>query len=391
MTNPTPEVPEPNSQDLLQKIGHEALNLVKQSADLETLSKGVEVAKTSAEAAKAYSRSDRILVWVAAISPFATVLVALAAILVQNVQNQRSLDAQRQQVQDTIKQQAIEGARTATMQRETSEDAQWRDALKLVSLRDSNSSAIGAFAMQGFFDSKRYGPQALTIASTLLTNVSNVKAFDAVFIRICAKVKDSTNLADVIALAQSLGLAQRAKYHITGAASSSNTPFLIEHVDRIYLGTERMPQSSERQVQTSAWELDTTSHYLSSLWRKSDHSLSPAKIDLTGVVLENAHSTTENFNNLDFSGVNFQFAILYNASFENANFRDTKLIDTYLRNVYLSGADFSGATDFAGSRWEGTNWWLAKCISPGLLKYLRENASPTDPRDKKLADSYSCH
>lgn len=53
-----------------------------------------------------------------------------------------------------------ESERLAVLQRNANEDAQWREALKLVSFRDPGSAQFGVLAMQGFFASSQYASQA---------------------------------------------------------------------------------------------------------------------------------------------------------------------------------------------------------------------------------------
>jgi hypothetical protein len=255
----------------------------------------------------------------------------------------------------------------STLQRDASEDEQWREALKSVSFKDPLSSQISALSMQGFFSSRRYGSQAREIASILLTNVPNVNAFDEVMERMGPAHTDSTNFGDLVGIGQMLGLTQRARFHIQGAASRENTPFLMEAVSAIEANPKNL-DDKEQQTRVAAWQLDTTSSTLRNVWTNNDPQkrLSPAADQsLQAVVLENA-----NFEDLDFTGAHFNWGILYNASFKRAHFNRATLRDVYIYKVALDDADFSGVTVYDGSRWENSNWWDAKCIPQQMLDYL---------------------
>jgi len=289
----------------------------------------------------------------------------------------------------TLREQRQQSEKNATLQTEANEDAQWREALKSVSFKDDLSSEVGAFVMQGFFHSKRYGAQARTIACALATNIPNVNAFDEVITRVRDNT-DETNFPDLGVVAQMLGFAQRARFHISGAASKENTPFLIEDVDEIDVDP-KSTHDQNQQVKIAAWELDTASQILRQVWKRSEKPVSPVGKTLTGIVLENAKTSSQNFDDLDFSKADLSFAILYNARFKKARFNQAKLKDVYFREVVLDNADFSGVTVFDGSRWEGSNWWNAKCVPQGMLNYLLEVAPhPLTLDDKALLVS-NCH
>lgn len=267
----------------------------------------------------------------------------------------------------------------SALQREASEDAQWREALKSVSFRDPMSSQVGALTMQGFFGSQRYGPQAREIASILLTNIPNVNVFDEVMERIGPAHTDTTNLSDLIGIGQMLGFTQRARFHIQGAASRENTPFLMEAVSAVEVNPKDL-DDIEQQTRVAAWQLDTMSSTLRDVWtnKNPQKRLSPANQRLQGVVLENV-----SFGDLDFTGANFDWGILCNASFKHAHFNHATLKDVYVRKVALDGADFTDVTVYDGSRWEDSNWWNAKCIPLPMIDYLlKVDPHPLTPEAK---------
>lgn len=291
------------------------------------------------------------------------------------------------QFNKTLREQQRQSEKTAALQRDANEDAQWREALKLVSFKDQESSQVGVFAMLGFFSSPRYEAQARTFAGVLLTNIPNVYAFDQVMSRMGPPHTDEKNFSDLTSLAQMLGFAQRARFHIKGAASRKNTPFLMR-VDAIEPNPKNLGRDKDQQARVAAWEIDTTSQTLLTVWKNEEAKkrLSPRDSPLEGVVLEYG-----NFDDLDFTGANFSFGILYNASFRRVHFNGATLKDLYVCKVALDGADFRGVTVYEGSKWEGSNWWDAKCVPQELLDYLLRVDTHRTTEEAKRRLVSNCH
>jgi Pentapeptide repeats (8 copies) len=242
--------------------------------------------------------------------------------------------------------------------------------------------------MQGFFDTG-HGSQAMTIASSLLSNIPNVGIFDAVLVDIRNRTTDDRNLSHLSAVARALGLAQREKNRIVGAASKANTPFLNETVDAFYVDPKSIDHDPKRQLKVAAWELDSASQYLKDTWKRHENPISPGYKPLTCIVLENAQTETDNFNDLDFSQSDLSFSILSNAHFKRVKFAKVNLTGAYVRNVILTDADFHGVTSFDGSRWEDSNCWDAKCIPPKMFEYLLR-VSPHKLTSEAAASLSSC-
>lgn len=275
-----------------------------------------------------------------------------------------ALMLQTRQFHQTISQQVEQFGRTEKQQAEAHEDTEWREALKSVSFNDPRSSMIGAFAMQGFFNSPRYSQHAREIASGLLANTKNVSDFDEILTEMREKT-DASNMTHMTVVAQMLGYEQRSKYKMKGAASDADTPFLMKVVDEIDPNPNNLEHNPDLQVKIAAWEIDSISQFLCQLWRDRNKKLSPVNQVLTGTVLENC-----DFDNLDFSNSHLDFGILSDATFRNVRFQNATFRDLFVHHIKLEGADFSGVTEFSGSRWEDTNWWLAKCVPEKMLNYL---------------------
>jgi len=363
------------TEDKFSELENKALELVSAAHTPEEVARIGEGLKSIAEArtATTTARSHGLLSKLGAATPVLALLVTLITIVYQ-------------------------AGQTAILQQKTGEDEQWREALKLVSFKDSDTSEAGAYALQGFFTSPRYGFQAQSIASTLLTNVKDVKGFDAVLGLLRKMVTNCDTFVHVSSVATSLGLAQRAKYNITGAASRANTPFLRE-ADRIYLGEVEKSQTADRDLYVAAWKIATASDYMRDIWWKQKNegkgSLCEGGTVLVGAVLENSQGAAENsFDTLDFSKMDLSFAILSRAHFRNAIFANASLRAAYLNevdltgadmtHVNLAGADLSGVKEFAGSKWADTRWWEAKCVPQPLIDYLSKAVPP--PKDVKPED-----
>ena len=351
-----PEDPSPNTQqahdgDKYGDLEALALDQAQQSSSLADRAKSVEMLKNLADARNSHQllEAQRKQISATVVATWAPMLTVVATVIVA----------------------AVTLVYQGKLQREGSEDTQWREALKSVSFADQASSTAGIFAMQGFFSSPRYSAQARTIASVLLTNVANVNAFDEVMSRMGVHT-DASNFEDLTSIAQTLGFAERARFHIDGAASSEKAPFLTADVTAIEVNLKDLEHDSEQQKRVSSWEIDSASQTLRRVWTNSnlDKRLKPTGWTLTGIVLENANLKDAKFDDLDFTKANFNYGILYNASFRGAHFNGATLKDVYVSKVFLDGADFSGVTVYDGSRWEGSNWWNAKCVPQSLLDYL---------------------
>jgi hypothetical protein len=333
-----------------------ALELTKKAQTPDELAKSTESLKNIKEA-RNFARNTNFQHNLSVLSAVTPLLALFATIY--------SYHSQASQFQQTLSE-----------QRRGSVDAQWRDALKLVSFTDPHSSGVGALAMLSFFGTD-HGPEAVTIASSLLPNVSNVGIFDKVLAAIRDKTAEDNNFANISSVARALGMAQRAKYHIAGAASKENTPFLMETVDAFYLDPKSIEDDPRQQLNVSAWDLDTTSQFLKDLWKTHGKPSADHK-PLTGIVLENAHTDYDNFDGLDFSYSDLSFAILTNANFKRAKFVGANLSGAYVQKVDLTDADFRSVTSFEGSRWEQSNWWDAKCVPSKMMDYL-VHVSPPPP------------
>jgi uncharacterized protein YjbI with pentapeptide repeats len=378
------QIEQQRRQRQIEGIGQRALDLVGEANDLEKISKGLKAAKISAEATKAHSPADKIQFWAATVAPLATILIALVTIFFQY----------RQFL-------------------ETSEDTQWREAMKGVSFEDPSHAITGAMAMLGFFDSKPHTKLARSITVSLMPMIDNVGAFDDVMTSLDNHT-DEGNQGDIIGIAQKLSAIEWQRLKESPQENSYAIPFVQKNVLAVDFLKPRDKRNAAENLSIVAWEVDTTSHALYAIWQR-DRKARPSKPNLTDVVMENYDFSEVDPKlglRLDFSGASLQNAVLANARFEGAIFRradfekahlitsyrlsasEQPRFDTCLNGagktrldtgVCLNGADLCEVTSFEGSDWSGANWWTAGCISPDLYNYLKSHFLPVAAADRERA------
>ena len=355
------------------------------SADIK---QSAETLKDLADARKSHSEL-RLKPWniLSSVVPFLALCVTAIATWVQAHEFTKAQSQLADKFRTAQTQLQSQFEQTANQQNEAHENTEWREALKTVSFADRKSTMSAAFAMQGFFDSPRYGASARQIAAVLLSNTYNVAGFDEILVGL-RKRTDGSNFEDVRALAMRLGFCERAKSRITDAASEEKAKFLTADVEGIDSREDVVEHDDEQQRRAAAWEIDSASQALLALWRDHHTQVSPTGQNLSAVVLENGV-----FDGLDFGGAVLNYGILYHASFKNTRFRKAKLKFLFIGDdVDLEGADFSdiGAEDYKGSRWGGSKWWKAKCIPSEMANYLSEQTGHVLTPDERAQITQGC-
>jgi uncharacterized protein YjbI with pentapeptide repeats len=117
-----------------------------------------------------------------------------------------------------------------------------------------------------------------------------------------------------------------------------------------------------KRALVSSYNADTISKQLARLWREHKETApGPAKLGISGLVLENTDLT-----NVDFSG----------SSLNEVTINKSNLSGADLRNTKLEGAVFTNLTGFATSKWDGAHWWEMRAADCKLVTYLRDNYPP---------------
>jgi hypothetical protein len=379
---------EQQHQHQIECIAQKALDLGENSQTLEELSKSIEVAKTSAEASRAYSRANAVQFWAGIIAPLATVLVAAGTICYQAYQTHQTLRIQT----DQLKAQAEQFVKSSDLQRAASEDAQWRDTVKSISFDDPSHAVAGALAMTGFFAMSRHAKDARMFAASLAPMMDNVEAFDDVLTAL-DDYTTNDNQKDIIGVAQKVrgiewSLFERSSYvhqqpPINPFFTFAGGVLAINFIE------SRAKRTQEENLRIGAYEADTVSHALWAIWKRNwpNPKASPEGQDIRNVVLENYDFSDARFHNAKFGASLIANAGFKRSSFRGASFDNTQLVTSERGKpieevgVLLDEADLCEVTQFDGSDWSGANWWDAKCISPELHSYLLKKFPPSSKAD----------
>jgi hypothetical protein len=363
----------------LETIWRKAKRLASETDDAETMQKAVETARIAHE----LQRKEKETKWVRAAQDWATlvtsstVIVSLITIAVQLYQFRKSSTAQEEQFH-----------RTAEEQRMAAATSQWREALKNVSFKDDSSVLSSAMQMQSFFSYEPYSAQSRSMAATLLPYVTSGPAFDAVVdqLRSTSNVANQKDLISVMQLVvdEDWDLYSKAVKHGSG---KSFAEFMEDPTGMIPEGTHlsvedaRRLSVTENQSERDRWynplklalicsyNADSISKAMARLWReKKEMNPGPAKLALSGIVLENS-----DLRQIDFSGVNLKGTLINKCNLTGANLSGTTLKDAILNDTALKDAVLTGITAFDGSKWNGTSWWDASKMDCALAEYLHRN------------------
>ncbi len=282
-------------------------------------------------------------------------------------------------------------------QTEAHEESQWREAVKNISLKDSDTALVGALGVHSFFASENHPRQARKVAAVLLPHVDDVIGFDTILFDMLDLV-DSAAPEDkdimqgqIIDISKAVFNSQLDRYGVNRGAQHLSLDFRML---RQMLGDDEPPapilqdDTKHTKAFAAAWKLSSVSTVLQTLW--TDKGLSPQGADLGGVVLVGKGSGEREFSKLNFSNLKMAGGAFYKANFMEANFTGADLSRKLISGVNLAAADLR-SVEFAGSKWEHTNWWEAKCISTSLLAYLEEIDDTATSENKAAAHKISCH
>jgi hypothetical protein len=192
-------------------------------------------------------------------------------------------------------------------------DSDWRAALEKATGSET-ASGYTAFEIESFQLDKVYGKNATSIAVSLLPTIKTPFQFDVAFFGLLEHTTEDDQ-DQVVSVARKLSL-QLMRLRKAALASQGKIPQaegaepLDPSVANFVLHPERFYAEADpalEQAETTAWELDTASAGLSSLWHgtKERRALKPGSVDLSGVILANQ----------DFSGIDFREASMSDTVF----------------------------------------------------------------------------
>jgi Pentapeptide repeats (8 copies) len=259
---------------------------------------------------------------------------------------------------------------TANLQNAAQEDSQWQTAIKNVKSSDPDDALIGAYTMQSFFESRRYGQHARAIAATLLPAVREKTSFDEVFFGLrrgicgqtnqnCKPTYDAEIEDELLGIGRGVAtnahdLFENMNSHNCDPNPCTNAMFRtwIADPNPNNLAVAGFDADMSLAIAYS-WELDSVSQALRKTWAGKTKLMDPRNANLSGVILSGVDLT-----GADFSGANLQ--------------------GTYFWGTVVKDADFSQIEHVENSDWQDTHWWHAKALSCPLAEHLEKLFEPAE-------------
>jgi len=263
----------------------------------------VEMDRTRSE------RSERLRDYIALLTPLVTIITLALTLIAQNWQFLRS----------------------ERNKREEAMDAQWQDALKIISA--SGALSPGVVALQPFLRSEKYGEQAREAAVNLLVNSSDPAFFTTLFGTALVPAT-WVNMDRIVRL-------DRALYARYGPIRDKTWDSKRQINDTTRLTTQ---------------ELATYSYV---------RSVVPVIASQIGTVLRTPRPPGTQ---IDRSGTYW-----WNADWKGVDLERVSLENIELKYVSLKNAELAGVTQFSGAVVTGTAWWECKSINKPLLEFLKTN------------------
>lgn len=283
-------------------------DLEKSRAELRKLA--LEEAKLSYENATAEKRqrSELLKGYAAVFAPFLTVLTLAVTVIVGGWE-----------FRQTEKDKAA-----------AAEDAQWADAIKVIS--QSSKLSPGVIALNPFLKSARYGALARDTAVQLLANSNDSALFTDLYGAAFVPV-GWDNLAQVIRLDRAL--------------KARGSPLWEKTYDR------KTDTNDPAKLTPEEKEIE----------KYVDGALSKI-CSQVGSILKGRPSGTA----LDLSGARF-----WSCDWSGADVSGANIEGLDLASVDLRGASLAYIVHFEGAYFYNVPWWEAKNISPKLLEYLEHD------------------
>lgn len=346
------------------------------------LKNAMEVERSRAEIESNSNKSESLRFWVPVLAP----VVGAAALVV-------TLIVQSQQF-----------GVTAKVQRDSAEDAAWREMTK--DLRegyretssevqpgrpDAHASNIAAIVvslqeLQSFFRSQRYGRQAHDLAATMLpmTGSHSLKALYPEFLETSdwesfddlAKVPNG--LAEGWSKANDMNQATierlqklqarladlRSKGKVSAPSVQARTKSPLE-VNEGWLSAQvDQAQTDERRIERDMMDMEDA-------WRVTTNGIADF---LRKQANNRPQGKTLNFRDANLNGGDWSSLDLTGLDLTDAIFQNGDLSESCVCSGIVDGATLVPAK-FDQSRWNRTAWWRAASISDELLAYLSKRYS----------------
>lgn len=325
-----------------RRIKHVATGLSK-SANSDTVTKAAELLKLISEIENQRAQTRKLedevtdstqkkkikdlKEFVALLAPLVTTLVLAGTLALQSYQFSRTerdkaIDAQRQ------REAALEEAKR---QANAAEDANWSDALKLLTGSEKLSPAV--VLLKRFANSPRYSGEArLTAERLLLLKTDDSEAFTSLFGSVFVPPKWSS-LSDIVDIDRQL--------------FQRTNPLLDKVWDEKTrtLNWSKTSPEDKKEYDNLNNELDYISEQLA-------------------VLLKGKRPPSQS---LDFHAI-----ALWDTDLQGADLSEADISGSNFANLNLKGANLSGITSFENLVFVGSGWWECSKISPQLCAYLEE-------------------
>lgn len=222
--------------------------------------------------------------------------------------------------------------------REEALDAQWQNAVKMIST--SGALSPGVVALQPFLRSPNYREQAVEVAVNLLASSSDPAFFSSLFSTALVPVTWN-NMDRMLRLDREVG--------------ARMIPLISKSAD-----------PAKRRNDMTRLEKDEIATY-----NYADHVVAPITAQIGGVLKTPRPPGAQ---------VDLSSTYLRDGDWKAIDFGEADLTSAYLIDMDLKDAELKGVTQFGGTSWWGIAWWEVKSISQPLLKYLETNY-PFDPNE----------
>jgi hypothetical protein len=292
---------------------------------LEAIRADAEITKLRAETTNLRRewRSERVRFWVPIVAPLVGSLALVATLLFQIFQF----------TENTKKTQ------------DAAEVGQFREALQAFQSNQpfGGRSVVPAVQLTSFLNSPQYGQAAKQALVTYLPMVGSLGEFKSLYSRLFPNIRYS-DLPDLVGVARNqltilrdmLNQQESAKKQVD---LSKKTP-----------GAAAAMATAQAQVDKMEGELSLL-----------DDALRIVTAGIASSLRQRPPAEQADLSHAE----------LFAANLRAMDFGITDLTGTWLDYCDISDADLSQIHSFEGSVWSRAQWWRAKAIGPGLIRYLR--------------------
>lgn len=304
------------------------------------------------------ARSESIRFWIPIVGSLLSVLILASTLLLQTQQFRESVEQNTRMIEQQQK--------SLDTQRQANEDAQWREALKLMADKQGQlvNDAAGLTLLKHFATSDRLGLQARNLAVFILGYTTDSTVFQDLFQVVVA----NNNME---------GLTSALRVNRSISALNSRMLFDINRLEsqqKLGLRTIELPTPSGQPRRSSIEDALSDLRLRQSgvfdeigIANRAVESLLRSGQKVRGMGLEKCFFVSANLGGFDFTGTN-----LTGTGFVATNVDDT---------------DFSNATSEYIGNWSDTAWWRSRRMAPNLLRLLLQEYPFPKGKDQHIGST----